>query len=245
MLPSLPFYLSASFFALTVLLLLLLLAGLYAALRRTPHYAPTATRLTVRMGLGLLFWMGLLWILAQQGFFANFDARPPRIFMILIALFGSLFAVTRLRSVGTVLDHTPPSWLVYPQAFRVPMELILWGLFLENIIPVQMTFEGLNFDVLVGLTAPVAAYFCFQRPLWSRTVALGWNVFGLVLLTTIVVVAILSAPTPFRQFMNEPANTMIAGTPFVWLPGFVVPFAYVLHALSLRQLWRQRPPTAA
>jgi len=36
--------------------------------------------------------------------------------------------------------------------------------------------------------------------------------------------------------MNEPANTMIAHLPFIWLPAFVVPVAYFLHIVSLKQL---------
>jgi hypothetical protein len=35
--------------------------------------------------------------------------------------------------------------------------------------------------------------------------------------------------------MNEPANTVIAYFPFVWLPGFVVPVAYTLHLLSIKK----------
>ena len=45
-------------------------------------------------------------------------------------------------------------------------------------------------------------------------------------------------PTPVRQFMNEPANTIIATFPLIWLPGVLVPFALVGHVLGLRQLAR-------
>ena len=62
---------------------------------------------------------------------------------------------------------------------------------------------------------------------------------GLLLLANIVVVAILSAPLPFRQFFNEPANTVIADFPWVWLPGVLVPVAYALHLLSWRQVERR------
>jgi hypothetical protein len=116
------------------------------------------------------------------------------------------------------------------------MEIVLWLTFVDNIIPIQMTFEGLNYDILVGLTAPVVACFCFTIKKWSRTVAIIWNFFGLALLLNIVVISVLSAPVPFRVFMNEPANTFVAQLPFVWLPAFVVPVAYWMHILSLKQL---------
>ena len=40
----------------------------------------------------------------------------------------------------------------------------------------------------------------------------------------------------FRYFINEPANTIVTEFPIIWLPGFLVPLAYGLHFLSLRQL---------
>jgi hypothetical protein len=37
--------------------------------------------------------------------------------------------------------------------------------------------------------------------------------------------------------MNEPANTLVAKFPFILLPGVLVPLAYGLHILSLRQIY--------
>jgi hypothetical protein len=36
--------------------------------------------------------------------------------------------------------------------------------------------------------------------------------------------------------MNEPANLLVTKFPFIMLPGMLVPLAYGLHFLSLRQL---------
>jgi hypothetical protein len=36
--------------------------------------------------------------------------------------------------------------------------------------------------------------------------------------------------------MNEPANTLVAGFPYIVLPGILVPIAYSMHIFSLRQL---------
>ena len=129
-------------------------------------------------------------------------------------------------------------WIVYAQSFRMIMEFILWLLYRYSIIPVQMTFAGRNFDILIGFTAPFVAYFCFIKKTWSPKVALIWNFAGLLLLGNIVVVALLSTPYPFRVFMNEPANTLVFSFPFVWLPAFVVPFALLLHLISIKRLWK-------
>jgi hypothetical protein len=55
----------------------------------------------------------------------------------------------------------------------------------------------------------------------------------------VVVHAQLAAPTPFRVFRVEPPVTFIAYLPWIWLPAFLVPLAWGLHALSIRQLCRK------
>ncbi|HEV2479744.1 MAG TPA: hypothetical protein VGS79_08760, partial [Puia sp.] len=58
-------------------------------------------------------------------------------------------------------------------------------------------------------------------------------------------------PTPLRVFFNEPANTLITQFPFIFLPGMLVPLAFSLHFISLRQMallgregyWKVAPPS--
>jgi hypothetical protein len=107
-------------------------------------------------------------------------------------------------------------------------------LFLQNLLPIQGTFEGRNFDILVGLTAPLLV-FLINRYSLSKNWIIIWNIGGLILLFNIVGVALLSLPTPFRKFMNEPSTTIVATFPYILLPGLLVPLAYGLHFLSLRQ----------
>ena len=98
-----------------------------------------------------------------------------------------------------------------------------------------MTFEGRNLDILSGITATLVAFLVYRKKL-SRPLTIAWNVACLGLLANIVITAILSLPTPFRVFMNEPTNTIVAEFPIVWLPALLVPLAYGLHFLSIRQL---------
>jgi hypothetical protein len=116
------------------------------------------------------------------------------------------------------------------------VELVLWLLYRDGICPQQMTFEGWNFDILAGLTAPLVAYLAFGAGRNNKTLAIAWNVIGLGLLLTIIMTAILSAP---QIGVFQPENRMIAYWPMIWLPGFVAPFALMLHLFSLRQLLRK------
>jgi hypothetical protein len=99
-----------------------------------------------------------------------------------------------------------------------------------------MTFEGRNFDMLSGVLALVAGYVMWKYPSAAKRAGIIYNLIGLGLLLNIVIVAILSMPTPFRYFMNEPANTIVAWFPFIYLPGVLVVLAFAFHVFSLRQL---------
>ncbi|MCC2548442.1 hypothetical protein LJY25_18490 [Hymenobacter sp. BT175] len=227
------------FVGLVAALGVLVIRGVSRALRRQ-YDAPTALRGKLLVRAGLLLWLGLTATLAATGQLSDFGARPPRLLLLLLPPLGLAFWLARSAAVGRLLNAVPRSGLIYLQSCRVVVEVVLWLLFLGGAVPVQMTFEGLNWDVLTGLTAPLAAYFCFRAGHQHWKAALAWNLLGLALLLNIVTIAMLSAPMPIRQFFNEPANTVITHFPMIWLPTFVVPLAYCLHVLSIRQLWRLR-----
>jgi hypothetical protein len=193
----------------------------------------------------IFIWLIVTMIAAMSGKLANFSVLPPPIFLFITPALITAVVLTLFKKTGTFLKAIGPFWLVYIQSFRVLMEFILWELYRYNVIPKQMTFEGRNFDILIGLSAPLVAFMCFNSKKWSPKVALVWNFVGLAVLANIAIVALLSTPTPFRYFMNEPANTAIFYFPFVWLPTFVVPFAVLMHLLSIRQLlMRDAKPTS-
>ena len=76
----------------------------------------------------------------------------------------------------------------------------------------------------------------------ARTAATAWNVLGLLDILHTLFRAVTSAPGPQRLFFEEPANRIPAVFPFVYLPGFIVPFTILLHLLSLWQLRAERAP---
>lgn len=192
-------------------------------------------RLTSRVLIALLGWGALTALLALTGFLSDFTVFPPRLMIVLAVPLITLLAVTFSSTTRELLPFVPADQLIRLQSFRIAVEILLWMAFLQDRLPEQMTFEGRNFDVFSGLLALVASRFAGNR--W---IVIGYNLLSLALLINIVTVAILSLPSPFRYFMNEPANTIVTYFPFVWLPAFLVPLAYGLHFLSLRKLAIQR-----
>lgn len=53
-----------------------------------------------------------------------------------------------------LIDSLPIKYLGYLHIVRIPVEIALFWLFLNKGIPELMTFEGQNFDILAGMTAP-------------------------------------------------------------------------------------------
>ncbi len=225
------------FAALTLLCLALVVRGLWRTLTAMDYPPARRNRVVTATALGLAAWLAFTAALALTGLAGDFSAFPPPVMpLVLLPPLVASLVLTFSGKFGAVLRHVPVQWLLYLQSFRVAVEVLLWALHGQGLVPVQMTFEGLNFDVLTGLTAPLAAYLLTARPRWRRPILLGWNVMGLALLITIVVISILSLPTPLRAFPNEPANTIVTRFPFIWLPGFLVPLAYTLHFFALRKI---------
>jgi hypothetical protein len=185
----------------------------------------------------IIAWLILLGVLSICGFFTDFSQLPPRLAFALLPPLILVLLFTRSRAGKEVLHHIQPQWLIYLQSFRILVEIALWLLVRNGSLPVQMSFEGRNFDIFTGLLAFPVGYYCFVKKTWPLSAALLYNIAGLALLANVVTISTLSMPTPLRVFHNHPDSSLITRFPFIYLPGLLVPLAYTLHILSLRQ-WR-------
>lgn len=189
-----------------------------------------------KIAIVIVIWITLLLGLSVSGFLSDFSSFPPRMMLVLVVPFILLIWLVLSRHSNEVVNKVPASWLVKMQVFRVGVELFIWWAYLDQDLPVQMTFEGRNFDILVGLTAPLVSYLWLKPGLEKPGWVLAWNVVGLVILFNIVITAVLSMPTPIQYFFNEPANTLVGRFPWVLLPGIFVTLAIALHLLSIKQM---------
>ena len=129
-----------------------------------------------------------------------------------------------------------PLWvLIGTQAFRVGVELFIHQLWIDGLAPKMLTFAGANVDIYIGASAPVIAWLS-MRGGWGQRLALLWNLLGLLSLANVVTRAVLTAPGPLNLIHAEVPNRMIGTFPFMFIPGFFVPLAVVLHVLAIRSI---------
>ena len=228
MIPEIPGYVSVIF-----ILTALLTVGIfiYAIIR-----AGTDS-LAAKLLLGFLaVWCILQSILAWNGFFHNFDVAPPRTFAFGPLPFFLLTFVYLIAFRRGFLDRMPLGVLTLIHVIRIPVEFVLLWLYQSGQVPIEMTFEGRNFDILSGITAPIVYFLAFRGGTVNRPLLIAWNIAALALLTNIVTIAILAFPSPFQMVgLNQP-NIGVTFFPFILLPAVIVPIVFFCHVTSLWKL---------
>jgi len=211
-----------------------LLFGLTAILTVWIFYKATGNSKLVL--LLITIWLALQTLIAISGFYTQTNTVPPRFLLLVLPpalIITSLFMSTKGRNF---IDNLDLRTLTLLHTIRIPVEVVLFLLFVNKAIPELMTFEGRNFDILSGITAPIIFYFAFIRKKMHHKAILIWNVICLALLVNIVINAILSAPSQFQQFAFDQPNIALIYFPFIWLPCCIVPLVVLSHLAAIRQL---------
>ncbi|QXP85831.1 hypothetical protein [Methylococcus sp. Mc7] len=192
--------------------------------------------------IGLLVWVTYGGLLGYGGVIGNTALRPPGLFYLLMPIVLFVMFMARSRA-GAAIALSFPAWLLMgAESLRLVVEVFLHQLWIDGQIPKMMTFHGANFDIVIGLSAPVVAWLFASRRISNRT-ALAWNVLGIAMLANVVSRGVLTTPGPLQLISTEVPNAAIGTFPFTFIPGLMVPLALVLHVLSIRAL-RNRSATA-
>jgi len=181
----------------------------------------------------LIIWVIIIGINSFLGFFENTESLPPRfVFIIAPVILWVIYFYKKLRNTEVRIP-----WLLSLHVLRIPVEITLYYLFIQQLIPQAMTFEGWNFDIFSGITALILLVMVAIAGVsrWQKLIYY-WNYFGLLLLAMIVITAILSAPTPLQQINFNQPNVAVLQFPYTFLPALVVPLVALSHLLLLNKL---------
>lgn len=164
---------------------------------------------------------------------------PPK-FPLLV--FPSIIIIALLfvfKKGKTFLDGMSIQRLTIFHSIRILVELGLFWLFVSKTAPQLVTFEGRNFDILAGLSAPFVYYYGFVKNKLTKSIILVWNLVCLVLVCNAVFLSVFSTPTKIQKFAFDQPNIALGYFPFVLLPAILVPLVLLAHLTSVRQLIRK------
>jgi hypothetical protein len=152
---------------------------------------------------------------------------PPMLFILI--LFNT-------KKGKAYIDDLDIKKITILHVIRIPVEIVLFGLFTVKLVPQLMTFEGANFDLFSGISSILVYFLILIKANFNKALMVIWNVVCLIFLLIIVAIAILSAPSPFQRLAFDQPNIGVLHFPFNWLPSFIVPVVLFCHLAALRKL---------
>lgn len=181
-------------------------------------------------------WIFLQSAIGLSGFYLATDSFPPRFVLMVLPPLVFILILFFTKSGRDFIDKLSIKILTLIHIVRIPVEFVLFWLYLSKVVPQLMTFHGRNFDILAGITSILVYIFAFKMVIIKRRTVLIWNFLSLGLLLNIMANGILSAPGPFQQFAFDNPNIALLHFPYNLLPSVIVPLVLLSHLASIWQL---------
>lgn len=186
-------------------------------------------------------WTIYLYLIGESGLLWNFK-MPPRFLLMIFLPMALITAYIFIKNRNSQIYHTIPKQnVIYFQSFRIFVEIAIMATYLEGVLPIETTFEGFNYEIIIGIIAPIVAYFVYTKKRLSEQVALVFNYIGLGTLAVIIFIVITSLYFP--KFWRESATLIsqdFTRVPYLLLPGFLAPIAIFAHIFSIIQIRKSR-----
>lgn len=179
-------------------------------------------------------------VLAVYGFYENTDTVPPRLLMVLIPNIIIILVAVFSTKMQAWMQSLSFKHLTFLHSVRVPVELVIYWIFVAGYMPRLMTFEDGNLDILIGIAAPVVGFFSFRGKQMNKKALWILNIASIIFLVNIVVRAVLSAPGILQTLAYDQPNTGILYFPFVLLPGIIVPLVLLSNIAGFFLLKKAR-----
>ncbi len=219
-----------------VVLVLLLLIGNHA-INKSVKDEKVRTRYKRVLILVMLLWQVYLIIMGTSGFLASFSLPPRMPLLIIVPLFISMGVFLNKNKNKQWIQSIPPIWLTAFQSFRIVVETLFVLSLPTGVLHENVTIEGYNYDMVVGISAPIIALMVYYSKKLPNKLLTAWNIFGLTVLACTVFVFMSTAFFPqIYGFETTPLSTDFGMYPYVLVPGLLMPAAVFMHVLSLIQL---------
>ena len=121
------------------------------------------------VSLAMICWLIIQTVLAEKGFYTRSSGMPPRLTAAVLPPVIFIIACFLVPAGRRYLDTLDARMLTWLHIVRIPVEFCLYTLMIHHLVPEIMTFEGRNFDIISGITAPFIAYFGYTKKRLSKT----------------------------------------------------------------------------
>lgn len=183
----------------------------------------------------ILGWLALANVLGMAGVFAERNLT----FLVWIFGFGVPYLTMKIisssRTLGMVADSLPNQWIIGIQVYRL-LGVVFLFLYRDGLMPGEFALPSGIGDIVVGITAPFVAFLFLIKSKYAANAGKLWNYIGIADLVLALAMGALTAPTLLQSLSFGSPNTLIISYPLVIIPTFAVPFAFLLHLVSLRLL---------
>jgi hypothetical protein len=225
--------------ALTIILGVFLIFIVLRAVKQLAEANDNYKKLPAQVTVFLALWLIYLSLISYTEVLNDFSLPPKLPLLVVLPIFVVLIISLFKKATSDLVSVTAVSWLIYIQGFRIIVELIIWGGYQIGLMPLITTFEGSNYDILVGITAIPMAYYA-KSVKASRSLLILWNIAGLLVLANTVRIIITSAYFPAGIGLDTGTiGAEFVSLPYLLIPGLFMPLAVYIHALSIKQLLRQ------
>ncbi len=183
-----------------------------------------------------LGWIFLQTGISISGFYEGTNVFPLRVAVLVLppVLFPFwLFFFARGKSL---LVNVNIHMLIVIHVVRVPIELVIYWLFICKALPHEMTVGGGNPDIIAGLTVPAVYYLGIMSGKIRWKMLVVWNLVCFGLLLNMVLKSALAAPFFSQEIAFGQPNTAMLHFPFVLLPGVIIPILLCAHLAVIRNL---------
>ena len=222
MIPNLPLYVSVSF----------IIIAIYSI------YAFAKSNQLKKYTLSILIsWSVFISILSYLGVYHYQESdKGVRFLLVLIPLIIFIVYLIRHKSF---YEHRDFRWSTAVHIVRFPVEFLLYKLALEKWIPIEMTFEGWNFDIILGITSIILVVLLNFKKV-NRTLLLYWNIIGLIFILFIFSNGFLSQELFYKNFGYSVPNKGITYFPIILLVGVIVPIVVYTHITDILLLTKKQ-----
>jgi hypothetical protein len=202
----------------------------------TIYFFYKATKKSKGFIILIFIWLLLQSIISILGFYTITNTMPPRFQLFLLPAVLFIIVQFSTKRGQALIDTLDIKFLTIIHVVRIPVEIVLYWLLIHKAVPELMTFEGRNFDIISGITAPFIYYFGFIKNKIDKSAIIAWNIICLGLLLNVVVNGLLSVPSPIQKFGFEQPNIAVLHFPFIFLPACIVPIILFSHLSSIKKL---------